>query len=167
MPTITHRHQLKLKVAKALLKKMEEALNLNLSYIFGDKPRIEVAKTSFGNLIIVNGRAIAIKLDEETIPTLIFSQAISKLPKVIVDMGAIPHICNGADVMAPGIVRVEGEFGEGAITLIVDERYGKPLAIGRALMDSDRLRMIKRGRVVKNIHYVGDKIWRLIKEISR
>jgi len=158
---------LKLKVAKALLKKMEEALNLNLSYIFGDKPRMEVAKTSFGNLIIVNGRAIAIKLDEEIIPTLIFSQAISKLPKVIVDMGAIPHICNGADVMAPGIVRVEGEFGEGAITLIVDERYGKPLAIGRALMDSDRLKTIKRGRVVKNIHYVGDKIWRLIKKISR
>ena len=46
-------------------------------------------------------------------------------------MGAIPYVCKGATVMAPGIVRVEGEFGKGDLVLIVDMKHGKALALGR------------------------------------
>ena len=42
-------------------------------------------------------------------PTLINS-AITDLPSALVDMGAIPFVCNGADIMAPGIMEIEGEF---------------------------------------------------------
>jgi len=38
--------------------------------------------------------------------------------------------------MAPGIVRIEGEFGKGALVLIVDEKHGKPLAVGESFYDS-------------------------------
>ena len=80
-------------------------------------------------------------------------------------MGAVPHVCNGANVMAPGIVRVEGDFGKGDLVLIVDEKHGKPLALGESLCDSGRARNTKQGVVVKSIHFVSDKIWNFAKSL--
>jgi len=81
----------------------------------------------------------------------------------VVDMGAVPYVCKGADVMAPGVVKVEGEFHKGDIIVIVDQKYGKPLALGESLQDSETTRSTKKGAVVKNLHYVSDKIWDLAK----
>ena len=63
------------------------------------------------------------------------SGKVNLLPSVVVDMGAIPYVCKGADVMAPGIVQVEGEFGKGDLVLVVDEKHGKSLALGESLYD--------------------------------
>ena len=65
------------------------------------------------------------------LPTLLFTEFTAKAPKIVVDMGAIPYVCKGATVMAPGIVRVEGEFGKGDLVLIVDMKHGKALALRR------------------------------------
>ena len=80
-------------------------------------------------------------------------------------MGAVPYVCNGADIMAPGIVRVEGEFGKGDLVLVVDEKHGKPLAVGESLDDSGSLRNTKQGAVVKSVHFVSDEIWNLSKTL--
>jgi predicted RNA-binding protein (TIGR00451 family) len=79
-------------------------------------------------------------------------------------MGAVPYVCNGADVMAPGVVRVDGDFEKNDILLVVDERFGRSLAIGVALSDSQTMRKLAHGKFVKNFHYVGDKLWNLLKE---
>jgi len=63
------------------------------------------------------------------------------------------------------VVGVRGEFGAGAIVRVVDERHGKAIAIGRALFSSEEIQAMERGRVVENLHYVGDKIWRLAREL--
>jgi PUA domain protein len=81
-------------------------------------------------------------------------------------MGAVPYVCNGADIMAPGIVRVEGEFSKGDIVLVVDEKHGKPLALGEILYDAAEARNIKQGVIVKNVHYVSDKIWNFAKTLA-
>jgi PUA domain protein len=49
------------------------------------------------------------------------------------------------------------------LILIVDERHGKPLAIGLSLCSSEEMKTADRGKVVKNLHYVGDRIWACIK----
>ena len=79
-------------------------------------------------------------------------------------MGAVPHICNGANVMAPGIRRFKGDFVEGDLVSIVDENHEKPLAIGEILYNAKTANIIKHGLVVRNIHYVGDKIWSIMKK---
>ncbi len=99
------------------------------------------------------------------LPTLIPNGVFPLLPKIVVDMGAVPHICNGADLMAPGVVQIDGDFHTDDLLLIVDERHGKPLAIGAALLDSHVVRKLKHGKVVKNIHYVGDSLWKMLKKI--
>jgi len=74
-------------------------------------------------------------------------------------MGAVPHVCNGADVMAPGVVQIQGDFDKGDFVVVVDERHGKPLAVGVALIDARTMRGLKQGKVLENVHYVGDRLW--------
>jgi len=65
--------------------------------------------------------------------------------------------------MAPGVVQIQGDFGKNDFVLVVDERYGKPLAIGVALTDSQTMRSLKQGKILENVHYVGDKLWNQLK----
>jgi predicted RNA-binding protein (TIGR00451 family) len=74
-------------------------------------------------------------------------------------MGAIPFVCKGADVMAPGITEIKTPFEEGALVVIRDVKHGKALALGKALRSSTSIMTEKKGKVIKNLHYVGDKIW--------
>lgn len=83
---------------------------------------------------------------------------VDSLPDVVVDMGAIPFVCNGADVMAPGIINL-GEFSMGDLVVVRDVTHGKALAIGVANKSSEDIIASKKGKVVKNLHYVGDKLW--------
>jgi predicted ribosome-associated RNA-binding protein Tma20 len=48
----------------------------------------------------------------------------------------------------------------------VDEKHGKSLALGESLYDSETARSIKQGAVVKNFHFVSDKIWNLTKTLA-
>ena len=75
------------------------------------------------------------------------------------DAGAIPYVVNGADIMRPGIVSCTDDVKAGSPVQIVDERHGKPLAIGIALMDAPDLRASTAGKMVKKFHHVGDEIW--------
>jgi PUA domain protein len=91
-------------------------------------------------------------------PTLINS-AIDDLPSALVDMGAIPYVCNGADVMAPGIMDIEGDFDKDGLLVIRDVKHRKALGIGAALYTSEEMRGLKKGKAILNLHHVGDKIW--------
>lgn len=110
---------------------------------------------------------MAFRSGENVIPVLVNTVSLRGLPHIVVDMGAVPHVASGADVMAPGIRRVEGEFPASSLLVIVDEKYGKPLAVGRALVDSPTMGATRKGKVVKNLHYVGDQIWDLVKVFGR
>jgi len=85
------------------------------------------------------------------------------LPRITVDMGAVPHVVGGADIMAPGIRKVEGTFGEKELVVIIDEKHGKFLSVGRSLLGSEALAATKKGKVIVNVHYVGDVVWETIK----
>ncbi len=159
------RYSLKSKQAKLLLNEVSERLNINVEALFGPRVNVEIVESSVGNVYLVNEKPLFFNLEERLWPTLLFQDFVSLAPKIVVDMGAIPYVCNGADVMAPGIVRVEGEFAMGDLVLIVDEKHGKPLAVGESLLDSYNVRNTKQGAVVKNVHYVSDKIWNFIKTL--
>ncbi|MBW2970739.1 RNA-binding protein, partial [Candidatus Woesearchaeota archaeon] len=67
---------------------------------------------------------------------------------------------NGADVMRPGIVEM-GDFNKGDFVVIVDEKHGKQLVIGKALFSSKDMRQMDKGKVIQNIHHVGDESWNI------
>lgn len=166
MHKASRRHFLKESEAKKVLTDFCKALDAEPEELFGPKPRVELLETQQAKIFIFNDVPFSAKIQDSLFPTLLFKAALSLLPKVVLDMGAIPHICNGADIMAPGVVKIDGEFDEDDFILVVDKKYGKPLAIGKALFDSETMKTTKTGKVAKNLHYVGDKIWNLSKNLA-
>jgi PUA-domain protein len=160
------RYSLKSKQSKQILNEVSERLKFNVEALFGSKANVEVAESAVGNIYLVNDKPLFFTAEKKVLPTLLFQDFVSRAPKIVVDMGAIPHVCNGADVMAPGIVRVEGEFDKGDLVLVVDEKHGKPLALGESLSDSANARNTKQGAVVTTIHFVSDKIWNFAKTLA-
>lgn len=166
MPKKYRRHFLKAKEAKLLLDKASERLKTDLNRLFKPKVNVELVETDFAEVFLINGRPLLVKAGNAFFPTLVFNEFFALAPKVVVDMGAVPHVCNGADVMAPGIIRFEGEFKDGDLVFVVDERHGKLLAVGEAVYDVDVAKTVRRGMVVKNIHFVGDNVWNFMKKLA-
>ena len=166
MPSKQRRYALKTKEAKQILTQASAKAKFDLDVFFGGKATVEVVESDVGEVYLIGGKPLLFKAGGEVLPTLLFGEFAAKAPKIVVDMGAVPYVCKGATVMAPGIVRIEGEFGKGDLVLVVDVKFGKALALGEVLMDAETAKATRKGPVVKTLHYVGDKIWDYTKTLS-
>ena len=130
-----------------------------LSEKFGevDAKKIEVAEFEDKKVLILDDKIEFIE-DENGLYPYLGGAYLDRLPRVVVDMGAIRFVCNGADVMAPGITEMD-EFEAGDVVVIRDVTHGKGLAVGVANKSSQEIEASKTGKVIKNLHYVGDKLW--------
>jgi len=108
----------------------------------------------------------AIKLGETYIPFLSEAGLLERFPKIVVDMGAVKFVCDGATVMRPG-VKNYSEFEKDQLVCVVEESRNKFLAIGRSFVSSKDMTTMTKGEVVKNLHYVSDRFWEAAKEIKR
>jgi PUA domain protein len=116
---------------------------------------------------MITGDSItAIRIGETYLPFLSETALLEKFPKAIVDTGAIKFVCNGANVMRPGIKKFT-EFQKDDIICVVEEVHNKFLAIGKALVSSAEMATISKGEVVKNLHYISDKYWEAAKLIKK
>ena len=80
-------------------------------------------------------------------------------------MGAVGFVTKGADIMAPGIIDADVNIQENDHVWICDEKHRKPLAVGIALMTGEEMKSKNTGKAIKNIHYVGDKLWNLSNKV--
>ena len=130
-------------------------------------PKIKNLKVYFiddnSKLIIGTGITI-LKINDDYLPFLNQTGILEKFPNVMVDMGAVKFMCNGANVMRPGIKRYT-EFGANDIICVIEESQHKFLAVGRAMTDSSALEGMSKGEVVKNLHYISDKYWEISKTV--
>lgn len=166
MPAKHRRYSLKSKEVKMLLNKASEKLKIDLGTLIDSKANVEVVEADFGEIFLIRGKPLLFRVGAEVLPTLLFGEISSHIPRIVVDMGAVPYVCNGADIMAPGITRIESKFSKGDIVLVVDEKHGKPLALGESLYESGEAENTKQGVVVKNMHFVSDKIWNFAKTLA-
>jgi len=150
---------------RKLFLDFSQRLKIDAERLFGPRPHVEVNETETAEIFIVNGKPLLARIGGAVFPTLAFNEVFPFLPKIVVDMGAVPYVCDGADVMAPGVVSIEGDFKENDLLLVVDERHRKPLMIGAALFNSQAVKNMKHGKIVKNVHYVGDNLWETIRKI--
>jgi PUA domain protein len=160
------RYFLKARESKELLDKASKRLRIDLEQSLKGKGNVEVIQTESIQLFLINGKPALAQTEENIYPTLTFKEFIDHAPKVTVDMGAVPYICKGANVMAPGIRQFIGEFQKGDLVLITDEKHGKPIALGETLYDTEQAKTVKQGIIIKNIHYVGDKTWNQLKQLT-
>lgn len=145
---------------KELLKKIGNIKGLSIAN-FNIKDNIEEAVDNDGkHYYLKSGKIILFESNGFLVPSLhaILNNVFS-LPKVVVDMGAIRFVARGADIMAPGIRKIDGSLDKGDLAVIVDETHDKPLAIGYLIMDREKILEERRGKAIKSLHYVSDKLW--------
>jgi PUA-domain protein len=123
----------------------------------------DVSDTS--KIFIINSDPILLQIDGEIYPSL-FNEIRSVLPKVVVDEGAIKHILNGADVMAPGIVSFPSGVKQNDLVSIRTQN-NKIIGIGIVMESFEEKMAMKKGKVIKTIHYVGDPIFRICSKLSK
>ena len=155
---------LKLKKKRVMKRKDTKRLEEEAEGILGpvDSSAFMQAEAEEGMTVyLLDGEALLARRDGILFPTLIHP-GLDRLPSVVVDMGAIPYVCNGADVMAPGIVEVRDFFSEGGLVVIRDVTHGKALSVGLTLASSEEMRKMKKGKAIRNLHHVGDKLWQAI-----
>lgn len=157
------RYFLKDRDSRKFIEEILKTLGLDIEQLFGKKVRVEVNETENADLFFFNGKPLLARVNGVLFPTLLHEELFSVFPKIVVDMGAVPYVCKGADVMAPGVVSIVGEFEIGQVVIIVDERHNKPLAVGLAKFNSEELKTLSGGKIVKSLHYVGDKLWDAMK----
>jgi len=133
-----------------------------------DIPKIKNLKCHYlqDSAEIITGNGITIlKINDGYLPFLSNTEILEKFPHVIVDMGAVKFVCNGANVMRPGI-RKHTEFEKDQIVCVKEESKQKFLAVGKSLVSSIEMESLTKGEVVKNLHYISDKYWEAKKEIK-
>ncbi len=135
---------------KQLLAKLSEKYEL-------DVDKVEVAKIEDKQVYLFDDEVEFIH-DEMGLYPFLGGKFVDSLADVVVDMGAIRFVCNGADIMAPGITDLS-EFNLGDLVVVRDVTHGKALAIGVANKSSGDIVASKKGKVIKNLHYVGDRLW--------
>lgn len=155
--TIKNRHPVRDKDLGTYLATLRDA--------FGMEPfdgPVEHGTSDEGEVLLAGGRIVAFQRGETYLPTV--HGLLARTPArawVTVDMGAVPHVTNGADVMAPGIVDADGDIAEGDPVWVRDENNEQPLAVGRALVDGPEMVGADHGKAVETLHHVGDKVFAL------
>ncbi len=115
--------------------------------------------TRSDTFLFINGRWSFFLCEGAWVPSLfLLQEQPTLLPQVVVDMGAVRFVTNGADIMRPGIVSCD-EFPSGAVVAVVDERHKKPLALAQSLYSSSELLGLSSGKVLSSLYYVGDEQW--------
>ena len=116
--------------------------------------------------ILSSSNFILVRNEASLFPFLQDSDTLSSIPKLIVDKGAIPFVCKGANIMRPGIKKISGDFSINSIVVISEEEHNQNLAVGRSLHSSEELLALNKGMVVQNLHFVGDNVWNSCKDLN-
>jgi len=157
---IKNRHRLK---AKDIRKYQIDLKDIFNDIFFDEKSSVETGNLDGTIIIFIDGEPCFMSYDDKIVFTL--HGLIKYKPKknfVVVDMGAVKFVTNGADVMAPGIVDADRDITEGNQVWICDENHRKPLAIGIALVNGEDMISQSQGKVINIIHYVGDDLWNYV-----
>jgi PUA domain protein len=125
--------------------------------------KIDEAKIGEEITVYVFGDKILLARKNSLLFPTLLNPILDDFPSIVVDMGAVPFICNGADIMAPGIVNTKHVFHENEVVAVKDARHLKSIAVGVSLFDSAKVGSISQGKAVLNLHHIGDKIWDSIK----
>ena len=158
---IKARHHLREDATKKILDNLRVTFGEDVDTVFSGRTW-EIAETDEEqDFIMINGEPLLFSVEGEAFPTVRGALNIHpKKKRVVVDMGAVKFVAKGADIMCPGIVEADPGIRTGDLVVITDQMHNKPLAVGRALINGDQM-VGTKGKAVKSIHYIGDRIWNL------
>jgi len=157
---LKNRHGLKSKDVKIFQNELKIFYDDNF---FDKKSFVEIAEFEGFNIIFVDTEPSFMLYENRIFFTLFgLNKYKPKKKFVVVDMGAIKFVTNGADVMGPGIVDADKSISEADPVWICDEKHRKPIAVGIAIINGEQMINKIKGKAVKIIHFVGDDLWNFL-----
>ncbi len=161
---VKNKHRLKHKESIRIFREIE-SLFPGESFFDEKKDVVEVGIVSGTKIFFVNSIPVLMEYNKKVFFTLIgLLRYNPKHRRVVVDMGAVPYVTNGADIMAPGIVDADTVIKAEEFVWVCDEEHGKPLAVGFSLMSGEEMKNNVKGKAVENIHWIGGPLWRGLRE---
>ncbi len=133
---------------------------LGTTTMFSEEEPVELGDYEGGRVILLGHDIIGLMHEDKPVLAVrgLLKYGASKR-FVTVDMGAVRFVTNGADVMGPGIVDADPDIKPGDLVWVREERHKKPLAVGQALSDAATLQAKTKGKQIKSLHFVGDRLW--------
>lgn len=166
---IKHRHFIRKSelnpLKEEILKQYDQKF---VNQIFPKKCNVEVIETEAGDTLFAINNVLKLwKSKDGYIPvlTLLLNKQVN-LKTIVVDFGAIRYVANGADVMRPGITKIDPSIKKGDIVGIIEETKNRALAIGKAMFDASEMEAKDSGKVIKNLHTIQDSVWEFEKEFT-
>ena len=148
-------------LSKREKNKLSELIDNKLPLLNIEKIKdIKSVKLNSDISILVSDSFMLINLNNNVFPFLKDKETLGKLPIITVDQGAIRFICNGANIMRPGIKDMNHDFQKNAIVVIVEELHNTNIAVGQTLYSKNEILDLKQGPVISNLHFLGDDIWK-------
>ena len=120
MAKLKKRHRIRRKEVSRYASSLSEHFGCQ---VFSGSEVVDIAESDDHEIILVENVPVAVMIDGE--PVLTVRGLMRYKPTryfVEVDMGAVPFVTKGADVMAPGIVASDEVIKEGDLVWIRDER---------------------------------------------
>ncbi len=157
--TLKNRHPIRDKEAREVASAL---LALFGSSIDWEGKLVEAGDDQGFRIYFIDGVPTAFAVEGRVMPTvrgLLAFPATSRF--VTVDKGAIDFLLRGADVMAAGIVGADPAIAVGDAVWVREEAHLRPLAVGVALMTGLEMAAAERGRAVRSVHHLRDKLWDL------
>ncbi len=155
---LKNRHAVSKREAKEIVEKIKNNFGSNI------EGNMEIAYMDGVKVLLINRKLAGMFFGDTPVLNVIAFRAYPSDKKyVVVDDGAIKYILNGADVMAAGIIDADENISINDAVVVKDER-GTPIAVGIALMTGREMKMARKGKAVKNMHHIGDKIWSMAME---
>ena len=146
-----------------MVGKIESSLKMTL-----DLPRsvqAECAEPEDGVVFVSLDGLEFVQAGDRFIPFLGSQDTLALFPGAVVDEGAIRFLLNGADVMRPGIRKLDDWGDAGRFVVVREEKKGRAIAVGLSTVPSAEAKAMSRGSCLKNLHRVGDKYWNLHKSL--
>jgi PUA domain protein len=146
-----------------MIAKIESALSLALN--LPKSAQAQCSEPESGVVFVVLDGCEFVQSGESFFPFLGSQETLALFPQAFVDEGAIKFLLNGADVMRPGIRKLD-DWGEaGRMVVVREEKKGRAIAVGPAAVASSEALAMTKGSCVKNIHHLGDRFWNLHKAL--
>ena len=102
------RHLLKKRDRRARLEQIETGLGVSVENL-DDRANLEEGLLDEGTtVLLLDGSIIFFELEKRLVPTLYaLLEGYIRVPHITVDMGAVKYVVNGADIMRPGVTKID------------------------------------------------------------
>ncbi len=145
------------------IQKIESSLSVTLD--LPKSAQAQCAEPEQGIVFVSLDSLVFVQAGEKFVPFLGSPEVLALFPSAVVDEGAIRFLLNGADVMRPGIRKLDDWGAVGRVVVVKEEKKGRAIAVGLSTVASSDARSMTKGSCLKNLHHVGDRYWNLHKSL--